>query len=85
MYFWAEVVNITCYTQNHTLITKDHEKTPYEIMANKKRTLKFFHVFGGKCFVMKDDEHLSKFKTKAQEENFLVPIIGVKSLQGICD
>ena len=50
---------------------KDHEKTPYEIMANKKPTLKFFHVFVGKCFVMKDDEHLGKFKTKAQEEIFL--------------
>ena len=71
MYFWDELVNTTCYTQDHTLIMKDHEKTPNEILANKKPTLKFFHVFGGKCFVMKDDEHLGKFKTKAQEEIFL--------------
>ena len=46
MYFWAEVVNTACYTQNRTLITKEQEKTPYEIMANKKPTLKYFHVFG---------------------------------------
>ena len=26
MYFWAEVVNTACYTQNRTLINKDHEK-----------------------------------------------------------
>ena len=40
-------------------------------MANKKPTLKFFHVFGEKCFVMKDDEHLDKFEAKAQDEVFL--------------
>ena len=50
MYFWDEVVNTTCYTQDHTLIMKDHEKTPNEILANKKPTLKFFHVFGRKMF-----------------------------------
>ena len=71
VYFWAEAVNTACYTQNRTLITKDLEKTPYEIMANKKPTLKYFHVFGGKCFVLKDDEHLGKFEAKAHEGIFL--------------
>ena len=45
-HFWAEAVNRACYTQNRTLINKDHDKTPYEIMADKKPTLKYFHVFG---------------------------------------
>ena len=71
MYFWAEAVNTACYTQNCTLITKEHEKTPYEIMANKKPTMKYFHVFGGKCFVLRDDEHLGKFEAKASEGIFL--------------
>ena len=66
-----KVVNTVFYTQNHALITKDHEKTPHEIMANEKPTLKFFHVFGGKGFVMKDDEHIGKFEAKVQEEIFL--------------
>ena len=30
MFFWAEVVNTSCYTQNRTLINKDLNKTPYE-------------------------------------------------------
>ena len=71
IYFWAEAVNTACYTQNRTLITKELEKTPYEIMANKKPTLKYFHVFVGKCFVIKDDEHLCKFEAKANEGIFL--------------
>ena len=57
LYFWAEVVNTTCYTHNRILINKDHNKTSYEIMANKKPNVKYFHVFGAKCFTLKDDEH----------------------------
>ena len=72
MYFWAEAVNTACYTQNRTLINKDLMKTPYEIMNNKKPTLKYFHVFGAKCFVLKDgDDRRGKFEAKAYEAIFV--------------
>ena len=62
MYFWAEAVNTACYTQNRTLINKDLMKTPYEIMNDEKPTLNYFHVFGTKCFVLKDgDDRRGKF------------------------
>lgn len=71
-YFWAEAINTACYTQNRTLINKEHDKTPYEIMANKRPTLSYFHVFGAKCFVLKDgNEHLGKFDPKAEEGIFI--------------
>ena len=71
LYFWAEAVNTACYTHNRTLINKDHNKTSYKIMANKKPTVKYFHVFGAKFFTLKDDEQLGKFESKAHEGNFL--------------
>ena len=72
MYFWAEAINTACYTQNRTLITKDLMKTPYEIMYDKKPTLKYFHVFGAKCFVLIDGDDLrGKFEAKAQEAIFI--------------
>ena len=72
MYVWAEAVNTACYTQNRTLINKDLMKTPYEIMNNKKPTLKYFHVFGAKCFVLKDgDDRRGKFEAKAYEAIFV--------------
>ena len=71
LYFWAEAVNTTYYTQNRTLINKDYNKTSYEIMDNKKPTVKYFHVFGAKCFTLKDDEQLGKFESKAHEGIFL--------------
>ncbi|KAK1379914.1 hypothetical protein POM88_026658 [Heracleum sosnowskyi] len=72
MYFWAEAANTACYTQNRTLINKDLMKTPYEIMNNKKPTVKYFHVFGAKCFVLIDDNvKRGKFEAKAQEAIFV--------------
>nr|GEW10736.1 hypothetical protein [Tanacetum cinerariifolium] len=33
--FWAEAVNTTCYVQNRVLVTKPHNKTPYELLHEK--------------------------------------------------
>ena len=72
MYFWAEAVNTAYYTQNRTLINKDLMKTPYDIMNDKKLTLKYFHVFGAKCFVLKyGDDRRGKFEAKAHEAVFV--------------
>ena len=70
IYFWAKAVNIACYTQKRTLINRDHDKTPYEIIANRLPTLKYFHVFGRKYFVLKD-EHIGKFEAIIYEGIFL--------------
>ncbi|KAL8088633.1 hypothetical protein AgCh_038420 [Apium graveolens] len=70
-YFWAEAVQTACFTQNATLINK-HGKTPYEMVKKKKPNLKYFHVFGCKCFVLKTHpEQLSKFDLKADKGIFV--------------
>ncbi|GKB25143.1 putative ribonuclease H-like domain-containing protein [Tanacetum coccineum] len=33
--FWVEAVNTTCYVQNRVLLTKPHNKTPYELLLGK--------------------------------------------------
>ena len=40
-------------------------------MANKKPIMKYFYVFGDKCFTLKDDEQLGNFESKAHEGIFL--------------
>ncbi|KAL8118663.1 hypothetical protein AgCh_016254 [Apium graveolens] len=70
-YFWAEAVLTACFTQNATLINK-HGKTPYEMVKKKKPNMKYFHVFGCKCFILKTHpEQLSKFDLKADEGIFV--------------
>ncbi|KAK1388396.1 hypothetical protein POM88_016574 [Heracleum sosnowskyi] len=70
-YFWAEAVNTACYTQNLTLINR-HGVTPYQSLKEKKPSLKHLHVFGCKCFVLRNHpEQLGKFETKADEGIFI--------------
>ncbi|GJS28675.1 putative ribonuclease H-like domain-containing protein [Tanacetum coccineum] len=37
--FWAKAVNIACYVQNRVLVTKPHNKTPYELLHGIKDTI----------------------------------------------
>ena len=47
-------------------------KTPYEIMNEQKPSIKYFHVFGARCFVLKDgDDRRGKFEAKAYEGIFV--------------
>nr|GEX62922.1 retrovirus-related Pol polyprotein from transposon TNT 1-94 [Tanacetum cinerariifolium] len=34
--FWAEAVNTACYVQNRVLVSKPHNKTPYELFLGRK-------------------------------------------------
>ncbi|GKB62118.1 retrovirus-related pol polyprotein from transposon TNT 1-94 [Tanacetum coccineum] len=54
----AEAINIACYTQNRSLIRLRYNKTPYELMEDKKPDLSFFHVFGSLCYPTNDHEDL---------------------------
>ncbi|GJX01291.1 retrovirus-related pol polyprotein from transposon TNT 1-94 [Tanacetum coccineum] len=48
MFLWAEAVATACYTQNRSLIHTRHNKTPYELVHNKKPDFTFF----GLCTIM---------------------------------
>ncbi|GJT94750.1 integrase, catalytic region, zinc finger, CCHC-type containing protein [Tanacetum coccineum] len=62
MLLWAEVVATSCYTQNRSLIHTRHNKTPYELVHDKKLDLKFLSVFGALCYPTNDSEDLGKLK-----------------------
>nr|GEZ71237.1 hypothetical protein [Tanacetum cinerariifolium] len=65
LFFWAEAIATTCFTQNRSLIIPRHEKTPYHIINGQKPSVKFFHIFGSLCYVVRDGENLDKMKEKA--------------------
>ncbi|GJR77233.1 retrovirus-related pol polyprotein from transposon TNT 1-94 [Tanacetum coccineum] len=65
LFLWAEAINTACYTQNRSQIRLRYNKTPYELMHNKKPDLSFFHVFGSLCYPTNDSEDLGKLNAKA--------------------
>ncbi|GJY29651.1 retrovirus-related pol polyprotein from transposon TNT 1-94 [Tanacetum coccineum] len=60
LFLWTEAILTACYTQNRSLIHKHHNKTPYELMHDKKPGLTYFYVFGALCYPINDSEDLGK-------------------------
>ncbi|GJT22899.1 integrase, catalytic region, zinc finger, CCHC-type containing protein [Tanacetum coccineum] len=64
LFFWAEAIATACFTQNRSLVIPRHEKTPYHIINGRKPFVKFFHIFGSLCYIVRDGENLDKMKEK---------------------
>nr|GEU49500.1 retrovirus-related Pol polyprotein from transposon TNT 1-94 [Tanacetum cinerariifolium] len=62
---FSVAINTTCYTQNRSLIRLRYNKTPYELMQDKKPDLSFFHVFGALYYPTNDNDDLGKLDAKA--------------------
>ncbi|KAJ9544402.1 hypothetical protein OSB04_024109 [Centaurea solstitialis] len=69
--FWAEAVSTACFTQNRSIINKRFKKTPYHIINQRVPNVKFFHVFGCRCYILNNRDNLGKFDKKADEGYFL--------------
>nr|GEW62770.1 ribonuclease H-like domain-containing protein [Tanacetum cinerariifolium] len=69
--FWAEAVNIACYVQNRVLVTKPHNKTPYEFLLGRTPSIGFVGPFGCLVTILNTLDPLGKFDRKA-DEGYLV-------------
>nr|GFB24254.1 hypothetical protein [Tanacetum cinerariifolium] len=67
LFFWAEAIATACFTQNRSLVIPHHEKTPHDIINDRKLLVKFFHIFGSVCYIVRDGENLDKLKEKGDE------------------
>nr|GEY72811.1 hypothetical protein [Tanacetum cinerariifolium] len=64
LFFCAEAIATSCFTQNRSLVIPLHEKTPYHIINDQKPSVKFFHIFCSLCYIVRDGENLDKMKEK---------------------
>nr|GEX41273.1 hypothetical protein [Tanacetum cinerariifolium] len=69
--FWAEAVNTACYVLNRALVTKTHNKTPYELLNGRTPRQDFMRPFGYLVTILNTLDPLGKFRGKA-DEGFLV-------------
>nr|GFA08645.1 hypothetical protein [Tanacetum cinerariifolium] len=63
-FLWAEAIATACFTQNRSNIHKLFDKTPYELINKRKPNIKFFRVFGYRCYLLNDYEDVGKLKAK---------------------
>ncbi|WJX12965.1 hypothetical protein P8452_03412 [Trifolium repens] len=70
-HFWAEAMNTACYIHNRVTIRKGTSVTLYELWREIKPTVKHFHVFGSKCYILADREQRRKLDPKSDKGIFL--------------
>nr|GEX58121.1 retrotransposon protein, putative, unclassified [Tanacetum cinerariifolium] len=71
MFLWAEAIATAYFTQNHSIIHKIFDKTPYELMNKRKPNIKLFRVFGCRCYLFGNYEDVGKLKAKGDIKVFV--------------
>ncbi|GJV27590.1 putative ribonuclease H-like domain-containing protein [Tanacetum coccineum] len=69
--FWTEAVSTACYVLNRVLVTKPHNKTPYELVSGKVPNISHLKPFGCLVTILNTSDYLGKFEGKA-DEGFVV-------------
>nr|GEZ57993.1 retrovirus-related Pol polyprotein from transposon TNT 1-94 [Tanacetum cinerariifolium] len=64
LFLWDEAIATACFTQNRSIIHRRFNKTPYELIDDKKPDISFLHVFGALCYPKNDREDIGKLGAK---------------------
>ena len=65
-----EAVTTTVYTMNKVQIRQGTGKTSYELWFGWTSTIKYFRIFGSKCYIKREDD-IGKFDPRSDEGIFL--------------
>jgi hypothetical protein len=69
--YWREDVGTKIYILNRGQIRINNNKNPYELWFGRAPSVKYFKVFGSKCYIKRLDENLRKFDARYNEGIFL--------------
>jgi len=69
--YWREAISTTVHTLNRGQLKVNSKKTPYELWYGRTPTVKYFRVFGSKCYIKNLDDNLGKFDARSDEGIFL--------------
>nr|GEV47789.1 putative ribonuclease H-like domain-containing protein [Tanacetum cinerariifolium] len=72
--FWVEAVNTACYVENRVLVSKPHNKTPYELLLGRTPSLRFMRPFGCLVTILKSLDPLEKAREESVQQYVLFPV-----------
>jgi len=70
-HFWAEAMNTACHVHNRVTLRAGTTTTLYELWKERKPTVKYFHVFDSKCYILANRDYRRKMDPKSDEGIFL--------------
>ena len=68
--YWREAISTNAYTLNRVQVKKGTHTTPFELWYGHSPNVKYFKVFGSKCYILKDFKK-GKLDAKSEEGIFL--------------
>jgi hypothetical protein len=77
--FWREAISTTIYILNRVQIRVKINETPYELWKGRPTAVKYFKVFGIKCYIKRNEDNLGKFDYRIDEGIFLGYSFGSKA------
>lgn len=69
--FWVEAIHTAVHILNKAHLRPKSDENPYEHWFGRTSPIKHFKVFGSKCYIKNNDEHLGKFYDRVDEGIFL--------------
>ena len=69
--FWVQAIDTTVFIINRSLLRNNCNKTPYELWKGKPANVKYFRIFGSKCYIKREDQNLGKFESHVDESIFV--------------
>ncbi|GKB10383.1 putative ribonuclease H-like domain-containing protein [Tanacetum coccineum] len=79
--FGAEAVSTACCVQNRVLVTKPHNKTPYELLHGRPPSISFMRPFGCLVTILNTLDPLGKFDKNANKGFFVGYSINSKAFR----
>jgi len=65
--FWGEVDFAAVVILNKTNVRVNSTQTAHELWYGETPSVKHFKIFGSKCYIKNNDEHLGKFEPRVDE------------------
>ena len=68
--YWRQDISNVVYTMNRVQVKKGRNATPFELWYGYAPNVKYFKIFGSKCYILKDNRN-GKLDAKSDEGMFL--------------
>ena len=65
--FWVQAIDTTIFIINRSLLRNNCNKTPYELWKGKPSNVKYFRIFGSRCYIKMNKMKLVLYQVKEKK------------------
>jgi hypothetical protein len=62
---------ISSHSKTRVMLRNKTDKTPYDLWKGRPANVKYFKVFGSKCYIKREDGRMGRFDSRADKGIFV--------------